>query len=152
MHRMNADRTLKVISVDVEGIMNGTTPDMALQNEDILFIPTKSESQTERTITIHGEVQYPGRYRYADNETLEDFVLQAGGLKETASTVKVDVTRRIYDSKATTTDSLIAHTYSFALNPLTKEYPDDLRIQLFGNEILYQCGCEDEAAQGFEDC
>lgn len=115
MHRMNADRTLKVISVDVEGIMNGTTPDMALQNEDILFIPTKSESQTERTITIHGEVQYPGIYRYADNETLEDFVLQAGGLKETASTVKVDVARRIYDSKATTTDSLIAHTYSFAL-------------------------------------
>lgn len=115
MHRMNADRTLKVISVDVEGIMNGTTPDIALQNEDILFIPTKSESQTERTITIHGEVQYPGIYRYADNETLEDFVLQAGGLKETASTVKVDVARRIYDSKATTTDSLIAHTYSFAL-------------------------------------
>lgn len=115
MHRMNADRTLKVISVDVEGIMNGTTPDMALQNEDILFIPTKSESQTERTITIHGEVQYPGIYRYADNETLEDFVLQAGGLKETASTVKVDVARRIYYSKATTTDSLIAHTYSFAL-------------------------------------
>lgn len=115
MHRMNADRTLKVISVDVEGILNGTTPDMPLQNEDVLFIPTKTENQTERTITIHGEVQYPGIYRYADNETLEDFVLQAGGLKETASTVKVDVSRRIYDAKATTTDSLIAKTYSFAL-------------------------------------
>lgn len=115
MHRMNADRTLKVISVDVEGILAGTTPDIPLQNEDVLFIPTKLESQTERTITIHGEVQYPGVYRYADNETLEDFVLQAGGLKETASTVKVDVARRIYDSKATATDSLIAKTYSFAL-------------------------------------
>ena len=115
MHRMNTDRTLKVISVDVEGIMNGTVPDMALLNEDVLFIPTKTESQTERTVTIHGEVQYPGIYRYADNETLEDFVLQAGGLKETASTVKVDVARRIYDAKATTTDTLIAKTYSFAL-------------------------------------
>lgn len=115
MHRMNADRTLKVISLDIEGILNGSTPDMALQNEDVIFIPTRSESQTERTITIHGEVQYPGVYKYADNETLEDFVLQAGGLKETASTVKVDVARRIYDSKATSTDSLIAKTYSFAL-------------------------------------
>lgn len=115
MHRMNADRTLKVISLDIEGIMNGTTPDVPLQNEDVIFIPTKTESQTERTITIHGEVQYPGVYRYADNETLEDFVLQAGGLKETASTVKVDVARRIYDSKAVSTDSLIAKTYSFAL-------------------------------------
>ena len=70
---------------------------------------------TERTITINGEVHYPGIYKYADNETLEDFVLQAGGLKETASTVKVDVARRVSDPKALTTDSVIAHTYSFAL-------------------------------------
>ncbi|MBF9653865.1 SLBB domain-containing protein, partial [Streptococcus pseudopneumoniae] len=64
---------------------------------------------------IHGEVQYPGVYKYADNETLEDFVLQAGGLKETASTVKVDVARRIINPKALTTDSIIAKTYTFAL-------------------------------------
>lgn len=115
MHRMNPNRTLKVISVDVEGILNGTTPDIALQNEDILFIPTKTEHITERTITIHGEVQYPGVYAYADNETIEDFILQAGGLKETASTVKVDIARRIYNDKATTSDSLIAKTYSLAL-------------------------------------
>lgn len=115
MHRMNPNRTLKVISIDVEGILNGTTPDIALQNEDVLFIPTKTEHITERTITIHGEVQYPGVYAYADNETIEDFILQAGGLKETASTVKVDIARRIYNDKATTSDSLIAKTYSLAL-------------------------------------
>ena len=115
MHRMNTDRTLKVISVDVKGILAGTTPDISLQNEDVLFIPTKSEMQNDRTLTIHGEVMYPGEYHYADNETLEDFILQAGGLKETASTVKVDVSRRIYNSKAISTDSIIAKTYSFAL-------------------------------------
>ncbi len=115
MHRMNPDRTLKVISVDVKGIMAGTTPDIPLQNEDVLFIPTKSEMQNDRTITIHGEVMYPGTYNYADNETLEDFILQAGGLKETASTVKVDISRRIYKPKAVNTDSIIAQTFSFAL-------------------------------------
>ena len=115
MHRMNTDRTLKVISVDVKGILAGTTPDISLQNEDVLFIPTKSEMQNDRTLTIHGAVMYPGEYHYADNETLEDFILQAGGLKETASTVKVDVSRRIYNSKAISTDSIIAKTYSFAL-------------------------------------
>lgn len=115
MHRMNTDRTLKVISVDVKGILAGTTPDISLQNEDVLFIPTKSEMQNDRTLTIHGEVMYPGEYHYADNETLEDFILQAGGLKETASTVKVDVSRRIYAPKALNTDSIIAKTYSFAL-------------------------------------
>lgn len=115
MHRMKEDRTLKVISVDVKGILAGTTPDIPLQNEDVLFIPTKSEMQNDRTLTIHGEVMYPGEYNYADNETLEDFILQAGGLKETASTVKVDVSRRIYNPKALSTDSVIAKTYSFAL-------------------------------------
>ena len=115
IHRLKTDRTLKVLSVDVAGIMNGTTADVLLQENDVLFIPTKEEQMNQRTITIHGEVQYPGIYNYADNETLEDFVLQAGGLKETASTVKVDVARRIINPKALTTDSLIAKTYTFAL-------------------------------------
>lgn len=115
MHRMNEDRTLKVVSIDVDGIMSGKVADIPLQNEDVLFIPTRTELQIDRTITIHGEVQYPGVYRYADNETLEDFVLQAGGLKETASTVKVDVARRIVDASATKIDTVIAQTFSFAL-------------------------------------
>ena len=115
IHRMKEDRTLKVISVDVQGILDGRTADIPLKNEDVLFIPSKSERQENRTITIHGEVLYPGVYKYADNETLEDFVLQAGGLKESASTVKVDVSRRVSNRKALTRDSVIAKTYSFAL-------------------------------------
>lgn len=115
MHRMKKDRTLEVVPVDVGGILDGTVPDIPIQNNDVLFIPTKQEMMEEQTITIHGEVQYPGIYRYADNETLEDFVLQAGGLKQTASTVKVDVSRRIVNPKALTTDSVIARTYTFAL-------------------------------------
>ena len=115
MHRMKEDRTLQVIAVDVDGIMKGTVPDIALKPNDVLFIPTKQEMMEEQTITIHGEVQYPGVYKYADNETLEDFVLQAGGLKQTASTVKVDVARRVSNPKAFQTDSIIARTYSFAL-------------------------------------
>ena len=115
MHRMKEDRTLKVISLDIAGIMNGTAPDVPLQNEDVIFIPTKQEVQEQQTITIHGEVVYPGTYQYAENETLEDFVLQAGGLKETASVMKVDVSRRVSNPKALTTDSLISRVYTFAL-------------------------------------
>ena len=63
MHRMNRDRTLKVISLDIEGIMSGKSPDVALQNEDVIFIPTISERQDDRTITIHGEVRFPGVYK-----------------------------------------------------------------------------------------
>ena len=115
IHRMKSDRTLEVIAVDVKGIMDGSVADVPLKKNDILFIPTKSEMQTKRTITIHGEVNYPGMYVYADHETLEDFILQAGGLKDKASIIKVDVARRILNPKAITTDSVIAKTYTFAL-------------------------------------
>lgn len=115
MHRMRPDRTLEVIAVDVQGILDGTVADIPLQPNDVLFIPTKQEMMQEKTLTIHGEVHYPGIYKYAANETVEDLILQAGGLKETASTVKVDIARRITNPKALSTDSIISHTYSLAL-------------------------------------
>ena len=115
IHRMKEDRTLEVVRADVAGIMKGSVPDIPLKENDVLFIPTRSEMMTERTITIHGEVYSPGIYKYADNETLEDFVLQAGGLTDKASVVKVDVARRIRNPKALANDSIIARTFSFAL-------------------------------------
>lgn len=115
MHRMKKDRTLEVVPVDVEGILSGKVADVPMQPNDVLFIPTKQEMMEERTLTIHGEVNYPGIYKYASNETLEDFVLQAGGLKNSASTVKVDVARRVTNPKALTNDSIIARTYTFSL-------------------------------------
>lgn len=115
MHRMKADRTLEVISVDLQGILNGAVADIPLRNEDVLYVPSKKELEEEKTITIHGEVMYPGIYKYADNETIEDFVLQAGGLKDAASMKKVDVSRRIINQYATTSTDTIARTFTFSL-------------------------------------
>jgi protein involved in polysaccharide export with SLBB domain len=115
LHRMKPDRVRKVLSVDIEGIMAGTIADMPLENEDILFIPFRSETLNERTLTIHGEVQMPGIYEYAEDETVEDFILQAGGLTDAASTARVDVSRRISDPGATQASDEIANMYSFVV-------------------------------------
>ena len=120
LHRMKPDRVRKVLSVDVEGIMTGTVADLPLENEDILFkdilfIPFRSETLNERTLTIHGEVQMPGVYEYAEDETVEDFILQAGGLTDAASTARVDVSRRISDPSATEATDEIAKIYSFTI-------------------------------------
>ena len=115
MHRMKSDRNLEVFSVDIAGILAGTSPDIPLKENDVLFIPTRQDKMTERTITIRGEVQYPGTYLYAEHETIEDFVLQAGGLTDKASTINVLVSRRINDTKATKPDSIIAKTYTLSL-------------------------------------
>ncbi|WP_207153349.1 SLBB domain-containing protein [Prevotella herbatica] len=115
LHRMKADRTLEVVSVDITGIMKGTVADIPLKNEDVLFVPTQSNRTSTRSVTIHGEIQFPGTYQYADNETIEDFIMQAGGLTDAASTAKVDVSRRIMDPAATESSREIAQTFSFTL-------------------------------------
>ena len=115
IHRMKADRTLEVLSIDLGGILSGKVADVPLKENDVLFISTKPEQVTQRTLTIRGEVHFPGIYQYADNETIEDFVLQAGGLTDKASTAKVSVSRRVNDPKALQPDSIIAKNYTLSL-------------------------------------
>ena len=115
LYRMKPDRTRRVISIDIDGLMAGTVADVALENEDDLYVPYRLESMSRRTLTIHGEVQFPGEYEYADDETIEDLILQAGGPTDATSTAKVDVARRISDPAATASDKAIAKTFSFSL-------------------------------------
>ncbi len=117
MHRMKVDRTLEVLSLDINGILEGTVPDVPLRNEDVIYIASREENETLRTVSINGEVHYPGTYKFADNETIEDLIIQAGGPTEAASLVKIDVARRITNPNATEADDQIAQTFSFKLTP-----------------------------------
>ena len=129
IRRMKPNRTQEVVSVDLKGILDGTAADMPLENEDVLFIPTLAEHQNLRTLTINGEVIFPGTYEYAEKMTIEDLILQAGGLTDAASTVKVDVTRRLRDPEAMTSTMEVAKTYSFSLKP-NFEYDGDQSFTL----------------------
>ena len=115
IHRMKDDRTLETVEIDIKGIVNHTIADIALKNEDVFYIPSKKIMQEEEILTISGEVNYPGTYDFADNTSLETFILQAGGLKDAASLVKVDVSRRMRNNKATHSSSQVAQSFSFAL-------------------------------------
>lgn len=115
IHRRKADRSLEVISFDPKGIMEHTAADVALKNEDVVYIPSTKVMQEERILTINGEVNYPGEYEYADNTTIEDFILQAGGLKDAASVVKVDISRRMRNQNALETSSQVAQSFSLSL-------------------------------------
>lgn len=115
MHRRKADRRLEVLAVDIEGILEGTVPDVELRKEDILFIPSMSDMRGEQTFKILGEVRFPGIYEFAENTALEDLVLQAGGLTDAASMAKVDVYRKIYDPLAMHEQDTLTETFSFAL-------------------------------------
>ena len=115
MHRQKDDLSLEVLAINVEGIMAGTAADIPLRKNDVLYIPSKRDMDGEQTLSITGEVHYPGLYVYADNTSLEDLVLQAGGLTDAASSVKVDVYRRIADPHALVNDENLTETFTFAL-------------------------------------
>lgn len=115
LHREREDLTKEVIQVDLKNILNGTKPDIALQRNDVLYIPSIHDLQDLGTITVFGEVARPGEFPFAENTTLEDMIIQCGGLKESASSIRVDVSRRIKDSKSTETSTTIGEMYTFAL-------------------------------------
>ncbi len=116
MHREKDDLSLEMLSIDIEGLLNGTVPDIPLRRGDVLFVPSTLDMKGEQTLTIRGEVIYPGDYVYAENTTVEDLILMAGGLTPAASMAKVDVFRRIQDFKASQTTEVSSEVYSFALN------------------------------------
>ena len=116
LNRRNADGTLESLAVDLGKIMDDQADDIALRKNDVLVVPCIDDMRETQVVTIFGEVAFPGTYNYQENMTIEDFIVLAGGLNEAASTAKVDVSRRIKDSRAMTTNDTISQTFSFSIS------------------------------------
>ena len=129
MHRQKEDLTLEMVSVDIEGIIAGTSPDIALRKGDVLFIPSIVDMKGEQTLTINGEVLYPGVYQFAENTSVEDLILQAGGLTDAASLAKVDVFRRVSDANSTEDNGKMAETFSISIDKNLAKGDSTLRLQ-----------------------
>ncbi len=115
IYRLRDNMTREVISVDVAALMNGAIPDIPLQRNDVLFIPSIHDITDMGDVQIAGEVMHPGTFPYADNMTLEDLVIAAGGLREAASLVRVDISRRIKNPTSTDDTREIGEMFTFAL-------------------------------------
>ena len=115
LYRQREDLTTEVIPVDIKAIMDGTSQNIILAKNDILYIPSIHDLEDRGDVVIHGEVAKPDSYPYADNMTLEDLIIQAGGLREAASVVRVDVSRRIRNPHSTVDNDTIGRTYTFSL-------------------------------------
>ena len=115
--RLNPDFTTTVIALDIRGILNGTSPDIELKPEDILNIPSLFDLREPYTIKVSGAVNYVDTVLpYRNNLTVEDAIMMAGGLKESAATVNVEVARRIKDTKTYENTNRTAEVFNFALN------------------------------------
>ena len=133
LDREREDFTHEIIPIDVKGLLNGIVADIPLQKNDVLYIPSIHDLKEEQTLTIHGEVAFPGTYAYSDNMSIEDIIIQAGGLLETASAVKIEIARRVKDPKSTSFSTIIGQTYSFDLKDgfLIGEKANNFSLQPF---------------------
>lgn len=115
LYRQRENLTSEVLPVNIEGILAGTSPDIPLRKNDVLYIPSIHDLKDRGNIHIFGEVGNPGEYPYADNMTLEDLIITAGGLKEAASIVRVDIARRVKDTQSQQMTDTIGQNFSFGL-------------------------------------
>lgn len=115
VHREHPDKTKEVFSLNLTEIMAGTKPDFVLQNNDELYVASSDDLKDRGTMTITGMVKNPGTFMFAENTTIEDFIIMAGGLKDGASVSRVDVTRRKKDANGLVATNDIGEMYSFSL-------------------------------------
>lgn len=113
--RERDDLSQELIPLELSDIMSGTSEDVPLRRNDVLIVPSIHELEDRGGFTIGGEVARPGVYPYVEHTTIEDLIVQAGGLLDGASTVKVEVARRLKDAKSTTSSKDVGKVYSFSL-------------------------------------
>ncbi len=115
LYRECDDLLQRMISVDLAGIVRGTTHDIPLQRNDVLVISSRHDLNELGGFTISGEVAQPGTYPYVEEMTLEDLIVQAGGLLDGASTVRVEIARRLKDPQSTTASNRLGQVFTFSL-------------------------------------
>ena len=115
LFREREDLTPELVAIDLGDILRGRSSDVELRRNDVLFIPGIHELQDRGPLTISGEVARPGVYPWAERTTIEDLVLQAGGLRDGASTVKVEVSRRLKDPKSLTATGDLSRVFTFSI-------------------------------------
>lgn len=115
LYREGADLSLELIPIDLEGIMNGKRPDVTLKRNDVIVVPSAREMEELGEISIYGQVMNPGQYPFASNTTIEDLIVQAGGLRTGASTARVDISRRKIDPTSLVPTNEIAEVFTFSV-------------------------------------
>lgn len=93
--RLKSDLTTEVTNVNLaKALIGDPQADILLKKEDIVTVYSILDFVEEYKITIDGEIKKPGVYEFHENLTLNDLLVQAGGLTGLASK-RVEVARMI---------------------------------------------------------
>jgi len=110
--REKEDRTLELHGIAIGSIIDGTSPDILLRKHDVVIVSSVLEMEKKGDVEINGYVTNPGAFKYAEGMTIEDLILLAGGLEEGASSVCVEVGRRILVKDSMAAQDTIARVFT----------------------------------------
>ena len=129
------------IKVNIKNIDLGSgEANFSLKSRDFLFVRAVAKWNQEATVTLGGEVKFPGTYRIEDGEKLSSVLARAGGLTSLAFADGTVMTRRsLREAERKRGDQLIADIHkSYAASVLTQEESKDIDTALLSQltEVL----------------
>ncbi len=136
--RVKKDMTTELININLNGIITeDTLSDILLYKEDIITIYSILEFKELYKISITGEVQKPGQYEFIENLTLNDLLIQAGGLTSLASK-KIEISRMIKSDIIDNTKLNKVELFNLEINPENNEQVDNFKLQPFDIITIHQ--------------
>ncbi len=135
--RLNPDNTLRLVSFNVQDVMNKPSSDISLQREDSVSIASIFDLRNSYKVTIKGEVRSPGDYVYADSMRVTDVIIKAGGFTEGASGRRIEVSRRVFDSDPTSANIKVAQVFTVDVDPSLRTDATNFALQPFDIISIY---------------
>ena len=101
--RLNEDRTKSHIAINLQSVVNNTNhkDNILLKEYDIVSVLSVDDFDEHFTVSIYGSVRNGGKFDFGEGMTLQDLILQAGGLTLSAEESRIEVSRILdYDISA----------------------------------------------------
>ncbi|MFV8372665.1 SLBB domain-containing protein [Flavobacterium sp. LB2P74] len=129
--RLQPDLTTEIVNVDLGKALSGDLEaDVPLKKEDIVTVYSILDFVEEYKITIDGEIKKPGIYDYYENLTLNDLLVQAGGLTGSASK-RVEVARMIMSEEIDDANPSKAELFNIEITATNNEQLKNFALQPF---------------------
>ena len=129
--RLKPDLTTEIVNVNLEKALQGDLQaNIALQREDVVTVYSILDFVEEYQITIDGEIKNPGVYSYDEGLTLNDLLVQAGGLTGSASK-RVEIARMIIADQIDDANPNKAELFNIEITPGNNEQAKNFELQPF---------------------
>lgn len=135
--RLKFDNSTELISFDVSAILTNKMPDITLQREDQVTISSIFDLRDQYRVTIKGEVRNQGDFAFAENMSVEDLIVKAGGFTEAASVKRLEVARRITDSDPNSKTTSLAQVFSIDVDSQLKSGEGNFILKPFDIVSIY---------------